>query len=477
MLSNTFRGKYFTIMKCYAPKHKLQRSIVKHGGKVLDSIERKVSYLITTEDSVNTSEMTIFAIENGHIRIINEHFVEACIKNRNILDIYDHKYSIYCLDWKACREQVQEYLENEKRVHSETIKLSASLTLAGGVFVVCGRLKKSKTEIQTLIIQNGGNIVDSVTKSATHVISSEDSLYSAKVQAGIAKRIPIVKEEFIEACIQSKTLLDLATKANSKFCIVAANEATRAQNINGNITQKMTQMRGQGNIFQDAVFTISGKLTSKNILTIEILQRGGIIKDTVTGKTTHVISDGITNAKVKTAKEKGIPIVRESFIRACVTEGQLLNLSLIKNKSLFIITPKEGKAAAKQPQKPSKAPSYTTFLPAQAQQPAPSNTAFPPAQAQQPALMNTAFPSAQAQQPAPIHTAFLSAQVQVQQQAPVNTAFPPAQAQQPAPVFIAFPPAQAQQQEYLGPVYPLESNNFVDNDDDYVAMEIEEDWG
>jgi len=353
MLSNTFRGKYFTITKCYAPKHKLQRSIVKHGGKVLDSIERKVSYLITTEDSVNTSEMTIFAIENGHIRIINEHFVEACIKNRNILDIYDHKYSIYCLDWKACREQVQEYLENEKRVHSETIKLSASLTLAGGVFVVCGRLKKSKTEIQTLIIQNGGNIVDSVTKSATHVISSEDSLYSAKVQAGIAKRIPIVKEEFIEACIQSKTLLDLATKANSKFCIVAANEATRAQNINGNITQKMTQMRGQGNIFQDAVFTISGKLTSKNILTIEILQRGGIIKDTVTGKTTHVISDGITNAKVKTAKEKGIPIVRESFIRACVTEGQLLNLSLIKNKNLFIITPKERKAAAKQPQKPS----------------------------------------------------------------------------------------------------------------------------
>jgi len=55
--SNALRGAYFIIMKCYAPRHELQRNILRHGGRIVDSIERKVSYLITTEESVNSSRM------------------------------------------------------------------------------------------------------------------------------------------------------------------------------------------------------------------------------------------------------------------------------------------------------------------------------------------------------------------------------------------------------------------------------------
>mmetsp|Transcript_17357 Transcript_17357/g.22874 ORF Transcript_17357/g.22874 Transcript_17357/m.22874 type:complete len:355 (-) Transcript_17357:51-1115(-) len=308
--SNALRGAYFTIMKCYAPRHELQRNILRHGGRIVDSIERKVSYLITTEESVNSSRMVIFAMEND-IHIVNEMFVEGCIQSGGLLNIHDHRHSHYRLDWRVNYDEIEK-LELEKNMNTDCTKPSP-IALLGGVFVVCGRLKKSKTEIQTLIIQNGGKIIDSVTKRATHVVSSEDSLSSAKVQAGIAKSIPIVKEEFIQACIQRNRLLNLAEKANSQFCIVSANG-------NANSTKQFHIMREQGLMFQDTVFAISGRLfTAKEAFTGEILQRGGIIKEAVTGKTTHLISDGVTNAKVGKIKSK----ISRKPIEACILEEEI----------------------------------------------------------------------------------------------------------------------------------------------------------
>mmetsp|Transcript_17358 Transcript_17358/g.22876 ORF Transcript_17358/g.22876 Transcript_17358/m.22876 type:complete len:123 (-) Transcript_17358:51-419(-) len=79
-------------------------------------------------------------------------------------------------------------------------------------------------------------------------------------------------------------------------------------------------MREQGLMFQDTVFAISGRLfTAKEAFTGEILQRGGIIKEAVTGKTTHLISDGVTNAKVGKIKSK----ISRKPIEACILEEEI----------------------------------------------------------------------------------------------------------------------------------------------------------
>mmetsp|Transcript_33313 Transcript_33313/g.43945 ORF Transcript_33313/g.43945 Transcript_33313/m.43945 type:complete len:619 (-) Transcript_33313:401-2257(-) len=303
------------------PQREIEQTILQHGGKVVKSVTKSVQYLISSEGCLDS--IKVHAAFEKDIPIVTEGFISACIKSGGVLRRTAKQTAPFLLNHKVdIKQKKQKQLSDNNNEKDNETKL-VSTALQGGVFVLNGRLTNSMGPIQSVIIQNGGKTMDSVTKSVTHIVSSENNLSSSKVQAAIKKNIPVVKENFIDACIQNGGLLDVTNEANSKFCIAV----------------KATKTEGLKDVFKHAVFTISGNYsTLKEKLSLDITQRGGKLQNSFTDKTTHVIcGDGLLTSKVNDAKQSRIPVVSESYIQACIEQGELIDMRMPQNfQYLFI---------------------------------------------------------------------------------------------------------------------------------------------
>mmetsp|Transcript_68977 Transcript_68977/g.205270 ORF Transcript_68977/g.205270 Transcript_68977/m.205270 type:complete len:597 (+) Transcript_68977:72-1862(+) len=103
------------------------------------------------------------------------------------------------------------------------------------VFCISGRLTTPRKDYEDLICKYGGTVVGSVTAAVTHLVSTEDDVKACtqKVSTARGRKVPIVQEGFVRACIDAKKLLDpaphLVKGAKRKAAAKGAPKATPAK--------------------------------------------------------------------------------------------------------------------------------------------------------------------------------------------------------------------------------------------------------
>mmetsp|Transcript_47312 Transcript_47312/g.146359 ORF Transcript_47312/g.146359 Transcript_47312/m.146359 type:complete len:497 (-) Transcript_47312:143-1633(-) len=103
------------------------------------------------------------------------------------------------------------------------------------VFCISGRLTTPRKDYEDLICKYGGTVVGSVTAAVTHLVSTEDDVKACtqKVATAQGRKVPIVQEGFVRACIDAKKLLDpaphLVKGSKRKAAAKGAPKATQAK--------------------------------------------------------------------------------------------------------------------------------------------------------------------------------------------------------------------------------------------------------
>jgi hypothetical protein len=86
------------------------------------------------------------------------------------------------------------------------------MALAGAVFCISGKLSVPKSDMSATLTDAGADVVADLTKSVTHLLSTEVDVAgrTAKVHKAMRAGTPIVAESFVHACIAAGSLLDVA---------------------------------------------------------------------------------------------------------------------------------------------------------------------------------------------------------------------------------------------------------------------------
>jgi len=300
--------------------------IIRNGGELVDKIPRKLrtenTFLISSPDSLVSLKAKDAYEKDAHI--VLEDFIDECIKQQGLLNLNLAKFSGFRQNSNINPDHFPKPQETSS---APVLSQRKEHPLDKGVFVICGRPSIPKSELQTKIVTNGGKLENGVTKNTTHVISSIDSLQTMQVEKALTKNIPVVSGEYIEACIEQGDLLDLSLGVNTKFILTAQNSMQSG-------AVKSSQ---HVPVFSNIVFTVSGRLSrAQNDIQGDIIRNGGRFSDAVTKDTTHVISDGFPSTKVQQAKERGLPIVSEDYLSACIAIGGEINLNLKQNEKYLV---------------------------------------------------------------------------------------------------------------------------------------------
>ncbi|CAK0799263.1 unnamed protein product [Prorocentrum cordatum] len=100
----------------------------------------------------------------------------------------------------------------------------------GQTFALSGKLALPRKEYEETIRKHGGDVAASVTTAVTFLISTEDDVkaVSQKVATALGRKLPVVQEGFVGACVTAKRLLE-----PGKFAIKAPVAKKRAASKGG----------------------------------------------------------------------------------------------------------------------------------------------------------------------------------------------------------------------------------------------------
>jgi len=254
-----------------------------------------------------------------------------------------------------------------------------SKIFADDTFCLSGKLSMKKADIEKLIKSNGGKIAGTVTKAVTIVIAGDDS--SSKSQKAMEKGIPLKKEEWLQASIDAGKKVsghgwdgedaggdEADGEKKEKPKAAAKEEAGDDGGDEGEEEEEKPKKKkkapskkakgtkrkkkdaeeegdeeggdeedgdakkgkggggGDGKIFAGKTFCLTGTLSKKKAaVEKDIRDNGGKIAGSVTGAVTHVIAADTGSSKASKAADKGLPVLQESWLDACIAAGKLVD--------------------------------------------------------------------------------------------------------------------------------------------------------
>jgi len=209
-----------------------------------------------------------------------------------------------------------------------------------------------KAEMEKLIQANGGKIAGSVSGAVTHVIATDTSTGKAVEAQNKGKKL--VKESFLQASIDAGKPVEEGNvwsgggdvdvtddKAEKNTTAKKRKQKTEEEDDDGGDdgeSKNKTTKKGKtahtdtdsagGMVFAGLTFCLSGKLSqSKAEVEKLIKSNGGKVAGSVTSAVTHVIAAEEGTAKAQEATDKGLPVVKESWLDACVAAGKKIDVS------------------------------------------------------------------------------------------------------------------------------------------------------
>ncbi len=82
----------------------------------------------------------------------------------------------------------------EAGVNTEEIISETKETLSGKTFVLTGTMSRPRSEIETLIKQNGGKVSGSVSAKTSFLVAAPGEIGTTKYQKALKLGIPIISE-------------------------------------------------------------------------------------------------------------------------------------------------------------------------------------------------------------------------------------------------------------------------------------------
>eukprot|EP01029_Cantina_marsupialis_P001866 TRINITY_DN1169_c0_g2_i2.p1 TRINITY_DN1169_c0_g2~~TRINITY_DN1169_c0_g2_i2.p1 ORF type:complete len:642 (+),score=168.53 TRINITY_DN1169_c0_g2_i2:44-1927(+) len=183
--------------------------------------------------------------------------------------------------------------------------MSVCICLTGG-------LSKSKSALTKLIKgKTSFSVSSSINKSTNYIVSSTKTFEkkTSVIKTAIAKRIPIVNEDWIEASIEEGSPAEV-----EKFLVDSSKK-----NLDG------------------LIVCLSGDLSQKRSKLANIyVNHGCIVKSTVTRDVMALISEEPNmcwvDAKITKSLDNGVPIMMEEFMNVSIEDGKFLEH--LEDKSL-----------------------------------------------------------------------------------------------------------------------------------------------
>ena len=175
------------------------------GGRVSSSLTSSTTHLLT--DSPPPSKKVSEALNKGKA-VVNEKWVRDCIQAGTLLPISS----------TPSEEEEEVEAEEEEEGDKADGGMVVSPVFDGLTFVLAGPFSShSLAEMRQLIEgeKGGGRVASSLTKAVTHVIA--ESLGSKKTDGAEKKGLPIMKPQWIVACIaQGKLITDPAMECKAR---------------------------------------------------------------------------------------------------------------------------------------------------------------------------------------------------------------------------------------------------------------------
>jgi len=176
-----------------------------------------------------------------------------------------------------------------------------------------------------LIKDNGGKIAASVTKAVTHVVAAD--INSKKAAEAKTKGIPLVKESFLDESINAgKLVTGHAWNGDTSENKTAEKETKKKGTKRKATAEDGGEDGSRKEVFSGLTFCLSGTLSRKKSEIEKIIKaHGGKIAGNVNSSVTHVVAADDSSTKASKAAEKGIPVVKEEFLDACIAEGKIVS--------------------------------------------------------------------------------------------------------------------------------------------------------
>lgn len=199
-------------------------------------------------------------------------------------------------------------------------------SLSGLTFAITGTLSVPRAAFESLITENGGAVAKTVTKSVTHLVSSETG--TKKCEEAEAKGVAIVDEQWVRDRIggsatgsgdkkAAKGKAEPAAEAEAAPAKTQKKTKAAAAPAAAAVSAPAAKKSGSGKPLAGMTICITGTLSQPRAAFEKILtDNGASVAKTVTNSVTHLVSSETGTKKCQDAEAKGVAIVNEDWILA-----------------------------------------------------------------------------------------------------------------------------------------------------------------
>ena len=190
---------------------KLIESIEKSKTTTLNRFINALS--IPTIGKANAKTLSEF-IDNDSTRIF-----ELADKDLTVINGFGAEMNLAVHNWFANKSNVEMLKALLTYLNFEEIDMSIVTKLVGLNFVITGKVNKykSRSDLESVILHNGGTVQSSVTSTTNYLINNDSTSTSSKNKKAMELNIPIINEEQFIAMINpdESTAKDLTNQALS----------------------------------------------------------------------------------------------------------------------------------------------------------------------------------------------------------------------------------------------------------------------